>query len=316
MYKKNCKVSLVIPVYNVEKFLKKCLDTVLLQNFKDFEVILIDDGSTDTSGTICDEYQKKDNRINVIHKDNGGVSEARNLGILNASGDYLIFIDSDDYIKDDYIKLLVDGIESGPFQLACADYYISFNNNIEIHSRNDGMKENYTSVDGVNELINKEKYQGYLWNKIFNRKIIVQNCIFFDTSIKIWEDLLFCLQYMKCIDTLIYIRTPIYFYVQHQNSAISNPNLWLENTHLIALDKMWEESKFAYGRFNEYISNYYCNELVGMLGKPICNDMEEVSEFMKKIANVNGKLTRKHKLKWMIFQIFPLIGLKIFGRGY
>ncbi|MDT6814838.1 glycosyltransferase, partial [Enterococcus faecium] len=96
-----CEISIIVPVYKVEKYLRKCVDSILAQTFTDFEVILVDDGSPDNSGKICDEYAEKDNRVRVIHKENGGLSSARNAGIDVARGKYLGFVDSDDYIDED-----------------------------------------------------------------------------------------------------------------------------------------------------------------------------------------------------------------------
>ena len=100
------KISVIVPVYNVEKYLTKCVDSIMNQTYKDLEIILVDDGSTDNSGKICDEYVKKDKRFKVIHKKNGGLSDARNVGIKNSTGEYLSFIDSDDYIDNDMIECL------------------------------------------------------------------------------------------------------------------------------------------------------------------------------------------------------------------
>ena len=106
------KVSVIVPVYNVEKYLKQCLDSIVDQTLEDLEIVLVDDGSVDSSGTICDEYAKKDARIKVIHKKNGGLSDARNVAIDIAKGEYITFVDSDDYVTDDYVeslyKLLVE----------------------------------------------------------------------------------------------------------------------------------------------------------------------------------------------------------------
>lgn len=93
------KISVIVPVYNVEKYLSRCIDSIISQTFSDFELILVDDGSTDSSGKICDEYGKKDGRVKVIHKRNGGLSSARNCGLENAKGNYICFVDSDDWIS-------------------------------------------------------------------------------------------------------------------------------------------------------------------------------------------------------------------------
>ena len=104
------QISIIVPVYNVEKYLSRCIDSILNQTFDDFELILIDDGSPDHSGAICDDYAKKDNRILVIHKENGGLSDARNAGINIASGEYIMFVDSDDYISKDMCEILYQRI--------------------------------------------------------------------------------------------------------------------------------------------------------------------------------------------------------------
>ena len=119
---KNEKVSVIVPVYNVEKYLKRCLDSIIDQTYSNIEIILIDDGSTDNSGTICDRYTKNDKRIIVIHKENGGLSSARNAGIEIATGKYLCFIDSDDYIENDMIEYLYCGIKKYDVDIATCGF--------------------------------------------------------------------------------------------------------------------------------------------------------------------------------------------------
>lgn len=104
----NPLISVIVPIYNVEKYLARCVDSIVNQTYKDFELILVDDGSPDNSGKICDEYAKKDSRIKVVHKKNGGLSDARNAGMAVATGEYISFIDSDDYVSDDFFECLLD----------------------------------------------------------------------------------------------------------------------------------------------------------------------------------------------------------------
>ncbi|MDQ1143763.1 glycosyltransferase involved in cell wall biosynthesis [Bacillus sp. SORGH_AS 510] len=108
MGKSEIKVSVIVPIYNVEKFLSKCIETIINQSYKNLEIILVDDGSPDRSGEICDEYAAKDKRIKVIHQKNSGVSSARNAGINAATGDYVCFADGDDYLMPDYVEYLMD----------------------------------------------------------------------------------------------------------------------------------------------------------------------------------------------------------------
>ncbi|MDT6641236.1 glycosyltransferase, partial [Enterococcus faecium] len=132
MKTKMCRISIIVPVYNVEKYLKKCVDSILGQTFTDFELLLIDDGSTDNSGSICDELAKTDNRIKVIHKENGGLSDARNIGIEVAKGDFIGFIDSDDYIDEDMYAFLYNNILKYDAELSmCGIYDVHKNKEIK-----------------------------------------------------------------------------------------------------------------------------------------------------------------------------------------
>jgi len=116
-------ISVIIPVYNVEPYLKKCLDSVVTQTYKEIEIILVDDGSTDGSGPICDEYAAQDKRIRVIHKRNGGLSDARNVGLDRCSGRYVTFIDSDDYVASDYVERLYRILVEYNADIAVCDYF-------------------------------------------------------------------------------------------------------------------------------------------------------------------------------------------------
>jgi glycosyltransferase involved in cell wall biosynthesis len=165
-------ISIIIPVYNVEKFLRKCLTSVIEQTFSDIEILLIDDGSTDKSGIICDEYAKIDKRIKVFHKKNGGLSSARNFGIDNATGDYLGFVDSDDYIERDMYETLLNLIEDNNADMSmCALYDIycgkplKVNKEIEtfVVCREDAIRMEFeaeiVSVTAVNKLYKKELFE-------------------------------------------------------------------------------------------------------------------------------------------------------------
>ena len=121
------KISIIIPVYNVEKYLATCLDSVINQTYKNLEILLIDDGSTDSSGLICEQYSKKDTRIKTIHKKNGGLSDARNVGISYASGDYISFIDSDDFIDINTFTILNQYIKQYNADIITFNYYDYYN---------------------------------------------------------------------------------------------------------------------------------------------------------------------------------------------
>lgn len=121
-------ISVIIPVYNAEKYLRRCIDSVLSQTFTDFELLLIDDGSKDKSGAICDEYAAKDSRVRVFHKENGGVSSARNMGLDNACGNYIAFVDADDWIDGNMYYEMFAAINESKSDIVCCDYLYEYEN--------------------------------------------------------------------------------------------------------------------------------------------------------------------------------------------
>ena len=175
-----CKVelaiSIIVPVYNVEKYLNRCFDSILNQTFTDFELILVDDGSTDNSGIICYEYKTKDNRIKVIHKENGGLSSARNAGLDIARGKYIGFVDSDDFINKDMYKILFDTIQANNSDMVICDYYkvneddINKFRNLKCNCENIKIK-NLNNLESIDNLfLTGEKFI-YAWNKLYKREL-------------------------------------------------------------------------------------------------------------------------------------------------
>lgn len=206
------KYSVIIPIYNREKSIKKCIDSILRQSEKDFELILVDDGSTDNSLKICKDFEKTDNRIIVIHKENGGVSSARNAGIDVARGKYVVFVDSDDYVDNNYLEILsskdADLVISG---------VIFENTQNKIDLLND-----FTLLD---EMLIIDFFSQYYalpcWGKKYDRNIIKKNNLRFDTSICYGEDALFCAQYINKCKTMSYIRAFTYHYCDSFSTSLS-----------------------------------------------------------------------------------------------
>lgn len=196
----NPLISIVVPVYNVEKFLRSCLDSILFQTYTNWEAILVDDGSNDNSGCICDEYAQKDRRIRVIYKKNGGVSSARNVGIENARGDWFLFCDSDDILYEDTLHTFVSRINDG-IDSVCGGYVeideleesvirMSSSKDYEILiSRNDALKDFYMWT--YSDLFN-----AFLWNRLLNADIIRRNHLRFREDIYYKEDGLFLVQFL------------------------------------------------------------------------------------------------------------------------
>lgn len=214
----NPLLSIIVPVYNVEKYLHRCIDSILNQTFTNFELILVNDGSTDNSRNICEEYSIKDARIIVIHKKNEGVSSARNTGLDNAKGKFITFIDSDDYISNDYLETFF--IEN----LSKIDFIIQ---GIEISKNNEFIKSKiyngYFNFDSIcNCVINNNiLYSGFIFGKLFRLDYINNNGIRFNKNFSFKEDLIFLLDYIYVINNVYVVLNYGYKYIIHDNGLSS-----------------------------------------------------------------------------------------------
>ena len=210
-------ISIIVPVYNVENFLQPCLDSIQSQTYTEWECILVDDGSKDRSGAICDEYAQKDSRFHAFHKENGGVSSARNLGVENAGGDWYLFVDSDDLLFEYTLETLASRIRAD-IDSICGGYIkIDANSGEEISSSS--LREYDMLIDREEALIDFYKFSfgdsfnGYLWNRLLKADIIKNNHLRFREDLYIKEDGLFLVQFLcKSINQHAYFSFPIYKY--------------------------------------------------------------------------------------------------------
>lgn len=216
------KVSIIVPVYNAEKGLARCVDSILNQEFRDFELILMDDGSRDGSGAICDGYARADARVVVVHKENTGVSDTRNQAIARARGTFLQFVDSDDWLTADATKLMVRAAEETGCDLVIADFYRVVG---EMVSRKGDIDAD--QVIGREAFVGfmmenpADYYYGVLWNKLYRREIVESHGIRMDAKISWCEDFLFNLEYVRYATTFYALRTPVYYYVKTKGSLVN-----------------------------------------------------------------------------------------------
>lgn len=210
------KISVIVPVYNVEKYLPRCIDSILSQTFTDFELLLIDDGSPDNSGNICDEYALKDKRVRVFHKPNGGVSSARNLGIERTLGEWITFIDADDYIEQDFLSIPEDAIED----LLIQNYKVLKNGSDSCFDFERVCISQSQILPLLNENLVKRIFR-VPWAKFFKKTIIEENEIRFLHDVKIGEDSLFMLDYLFYVNSVRYLSSGIYIYIKGENETIN-----------------------------------------------------------------------------------------------
>jgi len=234
------KHTIIIPVFNAEKFLRRCLDSVLAQTHKDWECICVDDGSTDTSGAICDEYAEKDVRFRVFHQENGGVGRARNKGIDESQGEYICFVDADDEIRENYLSMMSTILDNVP------DIGLVECSHCEIYEhksdakrvippktigQEDYIKLLFSGSDGV--------YHGYTPTKMFRSKIIKDNKLHFNEDLKYNEDRSLITYYTKRISSIQCIPDMLYFYYRNDLSAMG------KLFHVINEKTMTELESFA-----------------------------------------------------------------------
>lgn len=218
----NPKVSIIVPVYNAEENLRRCIESVLKQDFNDLELILVDDGSRDFSGSICDEYAAKDERIRVIHKENTGVSDSRNLAVSLAKGEYVQFIDSDDWITPDATGLLVRAAEENGSDMVIADFYRVVGERLS--HKGDIQDDGPLSREEFAVFMMEHPadfYYGVLWNKLYRREIIERHGLAMDKDISWCEDFIFNMEYIRHVKTVYALKVPIYYYVKTPGSLVS-----------------------------------------------------------------------------------------------
>lgn len=229
-------LSVIIPVYNVEKYLSQCLDSVLSQSFSNFEVILVDDGSQDNSGKICEEYAEKDCRINVYHNSNGGVSAARNFGLSKAKGNYIVFLDSDDFYSDStfFEKLYqkVDNVPDVEVVSFPVQYYFGENDFQTKWSYDVSVLEKIDDVSLLlSELIARDCLIIYPWDKAIKRSFLMENNLMFKIGMKNEEDAEWCLRMFPRVKKFAFMETPTHLYRQNREGSATSKtsNIHLEN---------------------------------------------------------------------------------------
>lgn len=215
------KISIIIPVYNVEKYLERCINSIIHQTYKEIEVILVDDGSTDKSGMICDQAAKRDQRIKVIHVKNQGVSSARNEGLRRASGDYIYFADADDWLEPFMLEKMVQCQQEQNVDLVICGYYVEKENETSVYCMRENQMLDITSL--MKKIYIPAEINGVVWNKLFLRKLVYDenNKIraTFQPAYSIWEDVLWVTQICVHVKKAYYISKPYYHYIKRNTSA-------------------------------------------------------------------------------------------------
>ncbi len=295
------KISVIIPVYNVEEYLEECILSVINQTYKNLEIILVDDGSIDKSGYICDEYIKKDLRIKVIHKINGGLSSARNVGIDNSTGDYLMFIDSDDYIKLDTCELLIESIKKEKADIVICDFY----RNEKENKNKKIITQTFNSKEAIKEMLLQNNFDTSAWGKLFKKEVFKN--IYFPEG-KIFEDLATIYNVFDKADKIVYIAMKKYFYRIRQSSIMNSK---FNKKKMDIYDIFKEINNFLLKKYSDlipYLRNReikaYIHYLVSMYANNY-KDLEDIKILQDEI--------KRDVFKYVIFNKNSNLFEKIFG---
>lgn len=306
------KLSIILPVYNVEKYLRPCIDSILSQTFKDYEIILVDDGSKDSSGKMCDEYSVKYDFITTIHKSNGGLSDARNVGLKQAKGEYIFFIDSDDYLIDkNVLQRISQKLKYNPDVVAFKSIKWFETSGELSHTTTDlsVSDERLTACEKYIELIDKDTYSNSAWSKVIKRSLLIDNKIEFEIGL-LGEDNDWYYKVVGVLSSLELIDEPLYVYRQRAGSitkTYKNKNLgdllWIIEkwTDYINEREMTDNKKVI----RNSLAKQYCHAIIGY------SSLENPKEYYPQLKKYSYLLKYSSNPRVNAFRkMYKLMGLK------
>mgnify|MGYP002553634754 CR=1 FL=1 len=310
-------ISIVVPVYNSENTFHRCIDGILNQTFTNWELLLIDDGSKDKSGEICDEYAVKDCRIKVFHKANGGVSSARNVGLDNAIGKWVTFVDSDDCVD----KVFFEKAECYFNNVDLIVFGLTFLNNREIKVPSNVVVDIHKSPSIIDEQL-CEMYMMTCWGKFYKTNIIKENDIHFNETLKIGEDTEFVLHYLKHTTGIQFVNSPCYFYNETDYGNLYKYALDAKSfvRHMSFILKRLNDLKhvgeYDFTLFDRLLKIYYSRLFfVNLCYKSSYADFMKEHDLCKEIKNIYVADSYKKKFFLLLFFYFPALAY-VFSRPY
>ena len=304
------KVSVIVPIYKVEKYIKKCIDSLVNQTYKNLEIILVDDGSPDKCGEICDEYAKIDKRIKVLHKKNGGLSDARNKGVEVATGKYVAFVDSDDYVENDYIEYLLELLKRYDADISIILPYKVDERYIDNRKNKKEKIVVYEKEDALITMLYQKEFDNAAWGKLYKKNIV--NGIEFPFG-KLYEDIGTTYKYLLKSNKIVYSNKEKYFYLQRSDSIMGKPFKikdmdYIYQSEILMKDKNITQNK----KIEKAAICRYLNANFSVLLKAKKSDNKEIIKEIKR--NIKEKrlevlLDINSRLKTKIAIILTYIGV-------
>lgn len=315
--------SIVIPVYNVEKYLSQCVDSILAQTFKDFELILVDDGAKDNSGKLCDEYAQKDERVKAIHRENGGAADSRNVGVAQASGEYLIFIDSDDYLdRDTFLEEIYERAKCGT-DIICYKFKKYFDSTQQFATCSfdiPNLNQLDTMADKLKALVSHDAFYCSPWSKTIKMSLLKENNIVFEKGL-LGEDQEWYYHIMLVAKSIDGIDEDYIVYRQTSNSTSRS---WkMKNlTDCLGIIQKWEKKIMEADLTDGYkeallgsLAKLYCNLLIGYTNfknkdkKQCYGQLKELSHLLR--YNLNPRTRTFSKIKKLCGFSLMMTALKV-----
>lgn len=295
-------ISVIVPVYNVEKELKRCVDSILKQTLKEIEIILVNDGSQDRSPQICNDYLEIDPRVLVIHQENGGLSQARNVGLLKASGEYVLFVDSDDYISSDACEKLYEYSNDGEIDIVIGKSIRSENGNAnQIFQSNDKLNQIISGESFLKEQLKNGTMHMMVSTNLFKRDFLIEHKLFFKKGI-LHEDEQWTPRVFLKANKVLHKDFSFYYYVIRDNSITTNPNKTKNGLDLIKicyeLGQIYEkvDDPELKNLLNDYIVTLF---LHGIHAGNLYDS--EYSSLINKPFLIRKAKSQKNKLKVILF---------------
>ena len=311
-------VSVIVPVYKVEGFLKQCVDSLINQTYHNIEIILVDDGSPDNCPELCDEYAKKDNRIRVIHRENGGLSAARNSGINIANGEYICFVDSDDWIDLDMIELLYNAISANNADYAVCGMKDEFDYKVSQKRTGEILCKTADKNKALELILLDECFYGYAWNKLYRRAKFED--LHFDEKLLSCEDLDFTVKYAEKCESVVYTAEKMYHYRHHGLSMTGDMNYSVRKLSVLdAYEKITPIYEKHRADLLPIIERNYLKIAINILGRMKASKVDD-GEVLKRIKGIIKKyypkvmkspIGIKTKLNIFISKNFPALILRI-----
>ena len=307
-------ITIIVPVYKVEAYLHRCVDSILNQTYTDFELLLVDDGSPDSCGEICDEYANKDSRISVIHQKNGGLSAARNTGIdwfyeQNRS-DYITFVDSDDWLHPDYLKILLNGVSENNVKISVCNY---MRVSTEIPNKNyDNIEYELTSPEDF--LVNHSWQYNYAWGKLYHKSVFQD--IRYPVG-KIFEDTFTTYKALHKCEKIAYTDLQLYYYLRNEQGISRTP--W-KPTELVIFDAMQEQMQFykenglqkAFEKEFELFVHHHAYQIIRIKEnkkdlKKNKSTLKEIKKSLRKHLKENRDKFNVHNMTYSYESAYPFI---------